>query len=502
MNDAQRCLMCYMPACDRACTAGANPSGIIQSLHMENEEGAIARLYGDTGCLTCEDPKCEKACTRRNIDHAVQIREICRTLKAMESDRNKGAEHAVDGVSGTDAGRKDSTGLSVNFCGVHCDNPFFLASSPVASSLDMCRRAFDAGWAGVSYKTISFYRSQEVSPRFDSLPATRPSSFSGFKNLEQLSPYTAEENFEILHRLKSEYPDKVVIASIMGQSVDEWTRLAKMAEEAGADMIECNFSCPQMAKQGLGSDIGQDPELIAIYTRATRQGSCLPVIAKMTPNTGNMEMPAIAATANGASALAAINTIKSITRINPDNRSSYPDIDGKSAIGGYSGRAVKPVALRFIRDLAAYPPLAGIPIFGIGGITTWRDALDFLLLGCTAVQVCTSVMEYGYRIIDHLKEGLSIYMQQHGCRSVNDLRGLALLHIVAPEKLNRTRRLNASIDRSLCIACGRCYLSCLDGGHQAIRWEGRHPEIDPEHCVGCGLCTLVCPVEACRLNEK
>lgn len=187
----------------------------------------------------------------------------------------------------------------------------------------------------------------------------------------------------------------------MGRNCDEWTVLARMAEEAGADLIECNFSCPQMAKQGLGSDIGQDQDLIALYIRATRKGSRLPIIAKMTPNIGNMELPAMTAIANGANSLAAINTVKSITRINTENFSSYPDIGGQSAVGGYSGQAVKPIALRFIRDLASYPLLKGIPLFGIGGITTWQDALDFILLGCTALQVCTSVMEYGYRIIDH-----------------------------------------------------------------------------------------------------
>ena len=196
----------------------------------------------------------------------------------------------------------------------------------------MCCHAFDAGWAGVSYKTISFYQSREVSPRFDALPGEHPFSFCGFKNLEQLSPHSAEENFEIIRRLKERYPEKVIIASIMGRNCDEWTVLARMAEEAGADLIECNFSCPQMAKQGLGSDIGQDQDLIALYTRATRKGSRLPIIAKMTPNIGNMELPAMTAIANGANSLAAINTVKSITRINTENFSSYPDIGGQSAV--------------------------------------------------------------------------------------------------------------------------------------------------------------------------
>lgn len=481
--DATRCLMCYQPICDIACQKKVFPAGIIHALHLKNEAGAYLRSAENVSCLHCDDAKCEKACARGRVDSPIRIQETCRYVSQMKNISRESTQAE----------------LSVNFCGIRCENPFFLASSPVASSFEMCCHAFDAGWAGVSYKTISFYQSREVSPRFDALPGEHPFSFCGFKNLEQLSPHSAEENFEIIRRLKERYPEKVIIASIMGRNCDEWTVLARMAEEAGADLIECNFSCPQMAKQGLGSDIGQDQDLIALYTRATRKGSRLPIIAKMTPNIGNMELPAMTAIANGANSLAAINTVKSITRINTENFSSYPDIGGQSAVGGYSGQAVKPIALRFIRDLASYPPLKGIPLFGIGGITTWQDALDFILLGCTALQVCTSVMEYGYRIIDHLKEGLSIYMKQHDIASLDELRGLALPNLVQPEQLDRERKLHCEIDSRRCIHCGRCYISCLDGGHQAIGWEKRTPMIDKSLCVGCGLCTLVCPTEAISL---
>lgn len=490
LNDAQRCLMCYQPVCNQVCPDGVKPARIVQALHLDNEHGARLESAALSPCLTCEDARCEKACIRKNIDHAVQIRDICNAIVSI-------IPLSDNTPSSADAGPAD---LSTDFCGIRCENPFFLASSPVASSYDMCCRAFDAGWAGAAYKTISFYQSKEISPRFDRIPATQTFPFSGFKNLEQLSPHTAEENFNILRRLKEKFPEKVIVASIMGQNENEWRQLSRMAEEAGADMIECNFSCPQMAKQGLGSDIGQDPELIALYTQATCHGSRLPVIAKMTPNTGNMEIPAMAAVSHGAHALAAINTIKSITRIDSETYSSFPDIEGRSSVGGYSGQAIKPIALRFIKDMASYKPLKDIPLFGIGGITTWRDALDFILLGCSAVQICTSVMEYGFRIIDPLKEGLSLYMQRHGFGSIEEMRGIALEHIVPPEQLNRDRNLRARIDSGRCIACGRCYLSCSDGGHQAILWKGRHPEIDQTCCVGCGLCTLVCPTQACRLD--
>ena len=230
--DATRCLMCYQPICDIACQKKVFPAGIIHALHLKNEAGAYLRSVENVSCFHCDDAKCEKACARGRVDSPIRIQEICRYVSQMENISRESTQAE----------------LSVNFCGIRCENPFFLASSPVASSFEMCCHAFDAGWAGVSYKTISFYQSREVSPRFDALPGEHPFSFCGFKNLEQLSPHSAEENFEIIRRLKERYPEKVIIASIMGRNCDEWTVLARMAEEAGADLIECNFSCPQMAK--------------------------------------------------------------------------------------------------------------------------------------------------------------------------------------------------------------------------------------------------------------
>ncbi|AJA47210.1 NAD-dependent dihydropyrimidine dehydrogenase subunit PreA [Clostridium pasteurianum DSM 525 = ATCC 6013] len=387
--------------------------------------------------------------------------------------------------------------LSIEFCGVKCENPFFLSSSVVGNNFEMCAKALEMGWGGVVFKTIGFYVSKEVSPRFDTI-GKEGTPFIGFKNLEQISEHSLEENLEWMRQLKEKYPNKILVASIMGQNEQEWTELAKLVTEIGADIIECNFSCPQMASDAMGSDVGQNPELVKRYCEATRKGSNLPILAKMTPNIGNMEIPAIAAMEGGATGLAAINTIKSITKIDLDSFLSYPIVNGKSSVSGYSGKAVKPIALRFIHDLAKNETLKGVPISGMGGIETWEDAAEFILLGSTNLQVTTAVMQYGYRIIEDLISGLSYYMEDKGFDKLQDMVGLALENIVPAEELDRNFILYPSFDENTCVGCGRCYISCYDGGHQAIKWESdlRRPILMEDKCVGCHLCANVCPVKA------
>ena len=264
--------------------------------------------------------------------------------------------------------------LSIKFCGVKCENPFFLSSSVVGSNYEMCAKAFEMGWAGIVFKTIGFYVPEEVSPRFDII-GKESTPFIGFKNMEQISDHPLEENLKYMKALKESYPDKVLVASIMGRTEEEWTELAKLVTEIGSDIIECNFSCPQMAENSMGSDVGQNPELVEKYCSAVRRGTSLPILAKMTPNISDMVIPAVASVKGGADAIAAINTIKSITRVDLNNFTPYPIIDGKSSVSGYSGKAVKPIALRFIHDLAKSNKLNGIPISGMGGIENWEVAL-------------------------------------------------------------------------------------------------------------------------------
>lgn len=393
--------------------------------------------------------------------------------------------------------------ISIDFLGVHCENPFFLSSSPVCNNAQMVSKAFDTGWGGVFFKTVGIYVADECSPRFDILrQGTKP--WVGFKNMEQISEKDVDANCKDLRELKKNYPNKVLGVSIMGSNEDEWKKLARDVTKAGADILELNFSCPQMTSHAMGSDVGQNPELVYKYTKAVVEATNVPVVAKMTPNIGSMETPAIAAFKGGAKGISAINTIKSIANLDLENMTGRPVVNGKSSISGYSGQAVKPVALRFIANLAQCKELKGVELSGIGGIETWQDALEFLLLGARNVQVTTSVMQYGYRIVEDMINGLQHFMDERGIDKLDDIIGLAVKNIIPAEELDRTYKIVPKIDDEKCVGCGRCYVSCYDGAHQAIDWdkENRKPTIDEEKCVGCHLCLNVCPVEGCITPAK
>lgn len=394
--------------------------------------------------------------------------------------------------------------LSVEFLGVHFPNPFCLSSSPVGNCYDMCKKAYEVGFGGVVFKTIGpkSYYIDEVSPRFDKLDKeTTP--FVGFKNMEQIAEHPLEENLADIRRLKEEFPDKVMIASIMGNDEQTWEDLARMAEEAGADMLELNFSCPQMTSHAMGSDVGVSPELCRKYCAAVKRGSKLPVLAKMTPNITDMVPVAIASLEGGADGIAAINTVKSVANVDLDRYIGMPIVDGKSAISGYSGKAVKPIALRFLQQMRSDPRLADLPISGIGGIETWEDAAEFILMGATTLQMTTSCMQYGYRVVEDMCNGLMHYMEEKGVDSLHQLVGLATKNIIPAEDLNRDYIVYPQIDLDKCVGCGRCYISCYDGAHQAMEWdeEKREPKCNKDKCVGCHLCALVCPVNAIGKGE-
>ena len=438
-------------------------------------------------CIDCPAP-CEAACVR---PHQVPIRELITRLHAD-------VRPQLDIPLPEDEGR-----LQTELCGVTLENPFLLSSSVVASTYDMCSRAFEAGWAGVCFKTICSFDIHEASPRFSAITGDN-GSIIGFKNIEQLSDHSVAENMEIFRRLKENYPTKFILASIMGQNDAEWEELSRLCEENGADAIELNFSCPNMADGGLGSDIGQVPELVERFTAAARRGTKLPILAKLTPNVATMSPAAEAARRGGADGLAAINTIKSIIGVNPHTYISAPAVHGKSAVGGYSGNAVKPIALRFIAELGQNPTLHGMHLSAMGGVETWLDALEFILLGAGRIQVTTAVMQYGYRIIDDLKAGLNYYLAEKGFSCVREATGLALEAVSdTTDVLERDTVIFPKFHREKCIGCGRCEISCADGGHQAIRLnEARKPILDGKKCVGCHLCVLVCPERAISSGRK
>lgn len=392
--------------------------------------------------------------------------------------------------------------LSITFLGVKFDNPFCLSSSPVGNCYDMCAKAYDSGWGGVVFKTIgpSDYIINEVSPRFDKLDK-ECTPFVGFKNMEQIAEHSLEENLADLRKLKANYPHKVLIASIMGNNEQNWEELAHLVEEAGADMIEMNLSCPQMTSHAMGSDVGTNAELCRAYCQAVRRGSKLPILAKMTPNITDMVPVAKACLEGGADGISAINTIKSICNVDLDKKIGMPIVNGKSAISGYSGKAVKPVGLRFVQQLRTALP--DVQISGIGGIETWEDAAEFILVGSKTLQVTTGIMQYGYRIVEDMKNGLEHYMEEQGVDHLEDLVGLATKNIIPAEELDRDYIVYPKIDEDKCVGCGRCVISCYDGAHQAMEWNevNRRPRCNHDKCVGCLLCGHVCPVGAISEGE-
>ncbi len=473
------CALCSDAPCSAKCPH-LDPAGALRHIWFDNADVAALELPADNLCLSCDAP-CEKACVRAG---RVPIKHIISKLHTEVRER---AEIPLP---------EDELRLSCDLCGIPLENPFLLSSSVVASTYDMCARAFEAGWAGACFKTICSFDIHEASPRFSAITGDN-GSIIGFKNIEQLSDHSVAENMEIFRRLKKKYPSKFILASIMGQDEGEWEELAGLCEKNGADAVELNFSCPNMQEDGLGSDIGQIPELVEKYTRAAKSGTRIPVLAKLTPNVAAMSPAAEAAVRGGADGIAAINTIKSVTGVSPFTYVSAPAVKGKSAVGGYSGNAVKPIALRFISELGQNKKLKGLHISGMGGIETWRDALEFILLGSGSIQVTTAVMQYGYRIIDDLKLGLNYYLAQFGIKNVRDIVGAGLGSISdTTDVLERDTVLFPRFDKEKCIGCGRCFISCMDGGHQAISFENRVPKLDGSKCVGCHLCVLVCPEEA------
>ena len=485
-SDMIRCAICADAPCSSAC-GKMDPAGFLRSIWFDNEKTAAAGLPEENPCVNCPAP-CEEACVR---PHEVPVRSLMGRL--YDAIRPK-LEIPVP---------EDENRLRTDICGVPLENPFLLSSSVVASTYDMCARAFEAGWAGAAFKTICSFDIHEASPRFSAITGDN-GSIIGFKNIEQLSDHSVAENMEIFRRLKKNYPTKFILASIMGQNDAEWEELARLCEENGADAIELNFSCPNMADGGLGSDIGQVPELVERFTAAARRGTKIPILAKLTPNVASMIPAAEAAKRGGADGLAAINTIKSIIGVNPHTYVSSPAVHGMSAVGGYSGNAVKPIALRFIAELGQSRELNGMHISGMGGVESWADALEFIMLGAGSIQVTTAVMQYGYRIIDDLKSGLNYYMAEKGFQNVKEAVGVALDTVSATtDVLERDTVILPKFYREKCIGCGRCMTACMDGGHQAIRLSPeRRPMLDGKKCVGCHLCVLVCPENAVGSSRK
>ena len=392
--------------------------------------------------------------------------------------------------------------LTTTFIGIKSPNPFWLASAPPTDKEVNVRRAFRAGWGGVVWKTLGAEGPPVVNvngPRYGAVwGADR--RLLGLNNIELITDRPLEVNLREIKAVKRDYPDRALVISLMVPcDEDSWRDILHRIEDTGADGVELNFGCPHgMAERGMGSAVGQVPEYIEMVTRWVKAHSRMPCIVKLTPNIADIRKPAEAAKRGGADAVSLINTINSITGVDLDDFAPEPTIDGKGTHGGYCGPAVKPIALNMVAEIARDPATRGLPISGIGGVTTWRDAAEFMTLGAGNVQVCTAAMTYGFRIVQEMISGLSDYMDRKGFTETRQIVGRAVPNVTDWQYLNLSYVTKARIDQDLCISCGRCYAACEDTSHQAIAMSpDRVFTVKDEECVACNLCVNVCPVEDC-----
>jgi dihydropyrimidine dehydrogenase (NAD+) subunit PreA len=422
--------------------------------------------------------------------------------------------------------------LQTTFAGIRSPNPFWLASAPPTNSGYQVSRAFEAGWGGVVWKTLGHEPVVNVSSRYGGIDYDGR-KLVGLNNIELITDRSLDVNLKEIREVKRSFPDRAVVVSLMAETNrDSWHDLVKRTEDTGCDGLELNFGCPHgMSERGMGSAVGQVPEYTLQVTEWVKEIAATPVLVKLTPNVTDIAYMGRAARSGGADAVSLINTINSITSINIDDFSPRPSVAGRGSHGGYCGPAVKPIALNMVHQLASDAEIQ-IPISGIGGIQSWQDAIEFMLLGATTVQVCTAVMHYGFRIVEHLVDGMERWMADKGFDQTSDFIGLSVSSIGDWADLDLGYKIVAEIDQAKCINCGLCYIACEDGAHQSITqtrvddeefasgvdngiahsidWSGRKRiipgvgdgyanryEIQQDTCVGCNLCSLVCPVSDC-----
>jgi dihydropyrimidine dehydrogenase (NAD+) subunit PreA len=391
--------------------------------------------------------------------------------------------------------------LETNFLGIKSPNPFWLASAPPTDKKYNVLRALEAGWGGIVWKTLGT-QIKNVSSRYSAVSFNN-TRVMGFNNIELITDRPLDINLKEIAEVVKEFPDRAMIVSLMADnSREKWHELIKQVEDTGAHGIELNFGCPHgMTERGMGAAVGQDPEIARMVVEWVMEAATIPVITKLTPNVHSVVPTGRAAVEAGSDALSLINTIQSVTGIDLDTFVPNPNVGGQSAFGGYCGPAVKPIALKMLTTISQDPVTRKVPISGIGGISTWKDAAEFMLLGSTTVQVCTAVMKYGFRIIEDMCEGLNNWMDDKGFKTIYDFIGKSVPTLTNWEDLDINFHIVANINQDKCIHCGLCYIACEDASHQSISLTYGKPyntyAIKEEECVGCNLCKIVCPVDDC-----
>src|SRR5438552_4684900 len=316
--------------------------------------------------------------------------------------------------------------LSVIVNGIKFPNPFLLGSGPPGTNARVIAKSYDAGWGGAVAKTVRLDSSKVVNvvPRYGKLRSRKTDEVIGFENIELISDRPIEVWLEEFRQIKKDYPDHVLVASIMEEySKERWQELTRVVQDTGVDAFELNFSCPHgMTERKMGSEMGEHPDLTEEVTRWVTEVAKIPVWAKMTPNITNIREPSLAAVRGGANGISAINTILSVIGVNLETLRPMPTVEGCTVPGGYSAQAVKPIALRMVSQLGLGLPKE-VSISGIGGIENSHDAIEFMLLGASTVQICTGVMLQGVKIVDVLKSGLANVMTDKGFISDQEIIG-------------------------------------------------------------------------------
>jgi len=396
-----------------------------------------------------------------------------------------------------------SSPLVTEFAGVRFANPFIVAACPLTSDASHILAAAHLGWGGAVTKTITAHPqySRNLTPALSFIKAKH--EIVGLGNNEVRTHLGIRQWCENeIPRIKKEAPDFVLIGSVMeGVNPSDWNTTARTLEAAGVDMIEMNVSCAHgMPERWRGSYINDDPDLLEAVVSGCKANCSVPVIVKLNALCRDLGGAVRACVKGGADALAATNTLLALPSV--DIRREVPNrpssVSGESTVMGYSGTGIRPFGLHAISQMARN---CALPLSGVGGIDTWENSVEYILLGATTVQVCTAAMIHGLSLIDNLKTGLCDYLLKHDAGGIRDLRGKALSSLVTPEEaLNATTEASAAVDYNACTVCNKCIEPCTQAATAAISLRDGKILIDEQRCIGCGLCIAVCPFEAIEMK--